>query len=155
MKQQPNPASVQSTWVVRLPKPGDYDRMAGLAAQLGYKCTGAEVRSRLDEMRNSNQYAVYVAELPGGQIAGWIGLYVFRSVEQDNCAGLSGLIIDQHSRSRGIGRVLLDAAEKWARSQGCNAISVHSNVMRERAHQFYKRNGYEHIKTQKYLLKTL
>ena len=110
---------------------------------------------RLDAMANSSHYAVYVAELPGGQIGGWIGLYVFRSVEQDSCAGISGLIIDQRFRSRGIGKVLLDAAEKWARSRGCNAISVHSNVTRERAHQFYARNGYEHIKTQKYLLKTL
>ena len=61
----------------------DYDRMADLAGQLGYPSTGRQVRIRLDEMANSNHYAVYVAELPGGRIAGWIGMYVFRSVEQD------------------------------------------------------------------------
>jgi GNAT superfamily N-acetyltransferase len=110
---------------------------------------------RLDEMANSNQYAVYVAELPGGQIAGWIGVYMFRSVEQDSCAGISGLIVDRQIRSREIGRVLLGAAEEWARSQGCDAISVHSNVTRERAHRFYMRTGYEHIKTQKFLRKIL
>ena len=106
-------------------------------------------------MTNSGQYGVYVAELPGGQIGGWIGLHVFRSVEQDSCAEISGLIVDQQIRSRGIGKVLLNAAEEWARSQGCSAISVHSNVTRERAHQFYTRNGYQNIKTQRYLFKTL
>ncbi len=155
MKQQPDPASAQSRCEVRAPKPGDYDRMADLAGQLGYPSTGTQVRIRLDEMVNSNHYAVYVAELPGGRIAGWIGMCVFRSVEQDSCAGISGLIVDQEVRSCEIGKVLLGAAEEWARSQGCDAISVHTNVTRERAHRFYARNGYEHIKTQKYLRKSL
>jgi GNAT superfamily N-acetyltransferase len=126
-----------------------------LAEQLGYLSSAQQVRVRLEAMANSSQYGVYVAQLPGGQIGGWIGLYVFRSVEQDNCAGISGLIVDQQVRGRRIGKMLLDAAEEWARSQGCDAISVHSNVMRERAHRFYTNNGYGHIKTQKLLLKRL
>lgn len=155
MLERLNRTLAQSICSVRRPEPGDYDKMADLAAQLHYPSTGKQVRMRLEAMANSSQYAVYIAELPGGQIAGWVGLYVFRSVEQDSCAEISGLIIDQQIRSRGIGKVLLDAAEKWARSQGCDVISVHSNVIRERAHQFYVRNGYKHVKTQKYLLKTL
>jgi GNAT superfamily N-acetyltransferase len=140
---------------VRSPEPGDYDKMADLAEQLGYLSTVQQVRIRLEAMANSSQYGVYVAQLPGGQIGGWIGLYVFRSVEQDTCAGISGLIVDQQVRGRGIGKALLEAAEGWARSQDCSAIAVHSNVMRERAHRFYARHGYEHIKTQKYLRKSL
>jgi GNAT superfamily N-acetyltransferase len=155
MDQQSNLASTQSTCTVRAPKPGDYDKMAELAGQLGYPSTREQVRMRLEEMAKSNQYAAYIAELPGGQIAGWIGVYMFRSVEQDGRCGISGLIVDQKVRSREIGKVLLGAAEAWARSQGCDAISVHTNVIRERAHQFYTRNGYEHVKTQKYLCKSL
>lgn len=155
MKEQPDPASAQSRCEVRTAGPGDYDRIADLAGQLGYPSTGTQVRIRLDEMVNSNHHAVYVAELPGGRIAGWIGMYVFHSVEQDRCAGISGLIVEQEVRSCEIGKVLLGAAEQWARSQGFNAISVHTNVTRERAHRFYARNGYEHIKTQKYLRKSL
>ena len=155
MPQPLNRTPAQCACVVRLPEPGDYEKIAELAEQLHYPSTGNQVKARLDEMANSNQHGVYVAELPGGQIGGWIGLYIFRSVEQDSCAGISGLIIDQQVRSRGIGKELEAAAESWARSKGCKAISVHSNVTRERAHQFYARNGFEHIKTQKYLFKTL
>lgn len=155
MPEQMNRFSEKSACSVRPPEPRDCDKIADLAGQLSYPSTGKQVQMRIDAMANSSQYAVYVAELPGGQIVGWIGLYVFRSVEQDSCAGISGLIIDQHVRSRGVGKALLDAAEKWARSQGCHAISVHSNVTRERAHQFYTRNGYECAKTQKYLVKAL
>jgi GNAT superfamily N-acetyltransferase len=155
MTQQPNLASPRATCTVRAPKPRDYGKMADLAGQLGYPSTTEQVRMRLEEMAKSSQYSAFVAELPGGRIAGWIGMYVFRSVEQDSCAGISGLIVDQQIRCRAVGQLLLAAAEEWARRQGCDAISVHSNVTRERAHRFYTRSGYEHIKTQKYLLKTL
>jgi GNAT superfamily N-acetyltransferase len=155
MEEQLNRTSAQSMCSVRPPEARDHDKMADLAEQLGYPSTGKQVRMRLDGVANSSQYAVYVAELPDGQIAGWIGMYVFRSVEQDSCAGISGLIVDQRIRSRAIGKVLLSAAEEWARRQGCDAISVHSNVTRERAHRFYTRNGYEQIKTQQFLRKTL
>ncbi len=146
---------VQATCAVRTPEPGDYDKMADLAGQLGYRSTAAEVRLRLSEMTDSSQYAVYVAQLPEGQIGGWITVHMFRAVELDTCAEISGLIVDCEVRSRGIGKVLLDAAEAWARSRGCAVISVHSNVKRGRAHAFYKRNGYEWTKTQEEFRKSL
>lgn len=155
MPEQLSRTSALSSCSVRSPRPGDYDKMADLAEQLGYPSTVQQIRIRLDAMASSSQYTVYVAQLPGGRIGGWIGLYVFRPVEQDNYAGISGLIVDQQVRGRGIGKALLDAAEEWARSQGCSEISVHSNVMRERAHRFYTNNGYGHIKTQKLFHKRL
>jgi GNAT superfamily N-acetyltransferase len=146
---------VQSACAVRVAKSCDCDAMADLAGQLGYRCTGEEVRERLRQMHDSSQYAVYVAELPGGQIAGWIGAYLFRSVETSSCAEINGLVVDQSVRSRGIGRRLLNTAEEWAQSIGCGAVSVRSNIKRDRAHRFYINNGYEHVKTQKEFRKIL
>lgn len=155
MNQEIETVSNQSARVVRRAQPRDSDRIADLAGQLGYPSTGEEVRKRLSQMQDANQYAVFVAELPAGQIAGWIGLYVFRAVELEAAAEISGLIVDEGNRSCGIGKTLLDAAEVWARSIGCTAISVRSNVTRNRAHGFYAANGYEHAKTQKALGKKL
>jgi GNAT superfamily N-acetyltransferase len=143
----------QSSYAVRMAQPRDSERIAELAGQLGYPCTGKEVRERLSQMQDANQYAVLVAELPTGQIAGWIGLYVFRAVELETVAEISGLIVDENIRSCGIGKMLLDAADEWARRVGCRVISVRSNVKRDRAHQFYTNNGYEPVKTQKELRK--
>jgi len=148
LKQDSNVVSVQASCAVRQTQPGDYDRMADLAGQLGYECTGEEIRKRLSDMQDTNHYAVFVAELVGSQIMGWIGAHVFRSVETASRAEISGLVVDEGARSRGIGKTLLDAVEVWARSIGCCAISVRSNVKRDRAHQFYTNNGYEHVKTQ-------
>lgn len=145
----------QSLPSVRSPEPRDFDQMAELAGQLGYPCTAEQVRARLSDIRDSNECAIYVVELAEGQIAGWIGVYIFRSVEMDKLGEINGLVVEQKHRSRGIGKVLLDAAEEWARNRGCAIISVHSNVKRERAHGFYKRNGYEWHKTQESFRKRL
>jgi GNAT superfamily N-acetyltransferase len=155
MNQEIERVSIQSACAVRLAQLGDSDSVADLAGQLGYPSTGEEVRKRLSQMRDANQYAVFVAELPTGQIAGWIGLYIFRAVELETIAEISGLIVDEDIRSCGIGEMLIDAAEEWARRVGCHVISVRSNVKRDRAHQFYTNNGYEHVKTQKELRKKL
>jgi len=155
MKEELNHAWAEGKCAVRPPLRGDHAKMTDLAGQLGYPCTRDQVRARLSEMQDSNQYAVYVAETSKDQIAGWIGVYIFRSIEMEKYAEISGLVVDQETRSRGVGKVLLDAAEGWARSHGCADISVRSNIKRERAHGFYKRNGYEWTKTQETFRKSL
>jgi GNAT superfamily N-acetyltransferase len=141
--------------IIRPPAPADFHAMAELAGQLGYPCTAREVRVRLATLKDPRQYAVFVAEAPDGQVTGWIGVYIFRSVETAPCAQISGLIVDRALRSRGIGQLLLDAAAKWARRRGCGEIAVHTNVIRRRAHRFYERHGFQHVKTQKFLSKQL
>jgi GNAT superfamily N-acetyltransferase len=155
MKQELKIVSIGSACAIRCARPCDCDAMAVLAGQLGYECTGEEVGKRINHMQDAEKYAVFVAELPLGQIAGWIGVYLFWTVETGRRAEINGLVVDQSIRSRGIGKILLDAAEEWARSIGCDAISVRSNVKRDRAHRFYTNNGYQHVKTQKEFHKSL
>jgi GNAT superfamily N-acetyltransferase len=64
-------------------------------------------------------------------------------------AEVNGLIVAAGQRGAGAGAKLLEAAEEWARRHGCRGMNVRSNVIRERAHGFYERSGYEHYKTQK------
>src|SRR5215469_529364 len=64
-----------TTCKIRRAHPSDCLKIAYLAVQLGYDCTEEQVRERLREMQDSNQYCVSVAELPGGQIAGWVAVW--------------------------------------------------------------------------------
>ena len=141
--------SAPGSSIVRRARQGDCSEIAELAGQLGYQCTPEEIAERLKDMQDRSQYGVFVFELRKGQIAGWIGAYLFRSVETGCWAEVNGLIVDQRMRCRGIGKALLNAAETWARSVGCQRISVRSNITRDRAHRFYEDNGYGHVKTQK------
>jgi GNAT superfamily N-acetyltransferase len=129
--------------------------MPELAEQLGYPCTPQEVERHLTVMQDTKQYAIYVAELANREIAGWIGAHVSRSAELDSFVEINGLVVAKKVRSRGVGKLLLEAAERWALSYGCDAIAVRPNVKRHDAHRFYGKNGYEWTKTQKSFRKTL
>ena len=140
---------------VRAARAEDYARMAELAGQLGYSSTAEEIARRLGGMKSSTEHAVFVAQLPGGELAGWIAVFIYRCVETDMRAEVSGLVVDERQRSQGFGQWLLERAEEWAREKGCRAIGLRSNVIRGRAHAFYEREGYEHFKTQKSFRKVL
>ena len=85
----------------------------------------------------------------------WIAVFVCRTVEADARAEVSGLVVDERFRSQRVGERLLAHAEEWARENGCHAIGLRSNVIRDRAHAFYERHGYAHVKTQKAFRKQL
>lgn len=134
---------------IREARPADYARMAELAGQLGYPSSAEDVARRLGSFEARGERVAFVAQLPDGEIGGWIGAFVYRSVEADARVEISGLVVDERYRSRSVGRALLERAEMWAREKGYSATSLRSNVIRERAHAFYERQGYKHTKTQK------
>ncbi|MGA2846346.1 MAG: GNAT family N-acetyltransferase [Candidatus Acidiferrales bacterium] len=139
---------------IREAQPRDYARIAELAGQLGYPSSADEIAKRFAGMQHSNEHAVFVAQV-GSELAGWLAVFVYRVIEADARAEISGLVVDERYRSQRIGMHLLARAERWAREKGCRAIGLRSNVIRDRAHAFYERLGYHHVKTQKSFRKDL
>jgi GNAT superfamily N-acetyltransferase len=107
------------------------------------------------KLRAAAANALFVAESPGAGVVGWTHVSVTHLVEYGTRAELNSLIVAEGQRSLGAGSRLLTAAEAWARKHGCPSMSVRSNVVRERAHAFYQREGYEHYKTQRAFRKKL
>ncbi|HEY4949377.1 MAG TPA: GNAT family N-acetyltransferase [Candidatus Acidoferrales bacterium] len=149
------PARIAFAGNIRAAKPTDHARIAELAGQLSYPSTLEEIADRLQGLRRTAEAAVFVAEMETSEIAGWIAVFVYRTVEADARAEVSGLVVDERFRSQRVGEHLLARAEAWARENGCQAIGLRSNVIRDRAHAFYERHGYAHIKTQKAFRKRL
>lgn len=141
--------------LIRKARPSDAPPLAKLATQLGYPATAGEIRGRLRGIRLAAQHAVLVAETKADGVIGWLHVSRQPLLESDLRAEVNGLVVAEGQRSLGAGARLLAAAEDWARKHGCKSMSVRSNVIRERAHQFYVRNGYEHYKTQKSFRKPL
>lgn len=139
---------------IRSPRREDHARLAELAGQLGYPATAAEIANRIAGFEGSQEHAVFVAEM-NHEVVGWIGVFVFRCMEMEARAEISGFVVDERVRSQGIGLKLLRRTEEWARERGCTVIGLRSNVIRERAHLFYERQGYKHVKTQKSFRKDL
>ena len=134
----------------------DAAAIADLSGQLGYPATQQEMAERLARLlRLSRVNQVLVAEAPSGDVVGWLHVSMNPLLEVPLRAEVNGLIVADGQRSLGAGEKLLQAAETWARHKGCRGMSVRSNVLRDRAHSFYLRNGYEHYKTQKAFRKNL
>ena len=139
---------------IRRARKSDVPRLAELSGELGYPATTKEMRERFAQIKPASLHAVFVAELEK-EVVGWIHVSVTPLLEVSRRAEVNGLIVAESRRSSGAGAKLLDAAEAWARSKSCKGMSVRSNVIRDRAHAFYERQGYRHYKTQKAFRKTL
>jgi GNAT superfamily N-acetyltransferase len=144
-----NTAVEQAGIKIRRAKNGDAARIAELAGQLGYPATPAQIAQRLRKIKPPFQHAVLVAESHDRNVVGWLHVSVSPLLEVQLRSEVNALIVENEERSRGTGAILLRAAEAWARRRGCKSMSVRSNIIRERAHEFYLRHGYEHYKTQK------
>jgi GNAT superfamily N-acetyltransferase len=142
-------------WRIRRARPGDAAQLAGLSGQLGYPSDPKTMSGRLREALRARNGACFVAESKEHGIVGWVHVSTTPLLEVSRRAEVNGLVVDERIRSRGAGARLLVAAEQWARKMGCTGMSVRSNVLRERAHEFYLRQGYEHYKTQKAFRKSI
>lgn len=140
---------------VRKARLGDARVMAELCGQLGYPASEREMAQRLSTLLRMRRNLTLIAETESGEIIGWLHVSVNPLLEVALRAEVNGLVVDETRRSAGAGAKLLGAAERWAKTMGCQSMSVRSNVIRERAHGFYERNGYEHYKTQKAFRKKL
>ncbi|MGA2420946.1 MAG: GNAT family N-acetyltransferase [Candidatus Acidiferrum sp.] len=140
---------------VRRARISDARNIAKLSGELGYPSTAAKVVKRLRAMKPASHHAVFVAATKTARVVGWLHISVAHLLESGTRAELNGLIVSEAQRSLGAGAQLLAAAEAWAKQRKCTAVNLRSNVIRERAHKFYLRQGYEHYKTQKAFWKAI
>ena len=122
--------------------------VARLSGQLGYPAKQAEIEARFRRLAEDPDTAVFVAHDGDDAVVGWLQVAAPRDLVSGAYAEVRALIVDEPSRGRGIGRILLAAAEEWASRRGCETIRVRSNTMRHRARHFYEREGYQVTKTQ-------
>ena len=132
---------------LRAARPEDVEALAALCGQLGYPSATARVAARLRSIGTRPDHVVLVAD-DGGRVLAWIHVFVTRLLEADARAEIGGLVVDEASRGRGLGKALVRAAQAWAASLGLRLLRVRSNVTRERAHRFYQREGFREEKRQ-------
>jgi GNAT superfamily N-acetyltransferase len=126
----------------------DAERLAMLCEQLGYPTSPEAVSARLARLAQDPDHAVFVADDGAGCVMGWVHVHAVESLVAGRYAEIGGLVVDAGARRAGAGRQLMLAAEAWARAHGCSSVRLRSNVVRAEAHEFYRRLGYEVVKTQ-------
>ncbi|HSM36512.1 MAG TPA: GNAT family N-acetyltransferase, partial [Longimicrobiales bacterium] len=77
-------------------------------------------------------------------LVGAITLHSMRVLHRPKPVGrITSLIVDERARGSGLGRALMDAAERALSERGCGLVEVTSHVRRTEAHTFYRHLGYE------------
>ncbi len=121
--------------------------IASLASQLGYPSSAETIALRMRRHIGRHNERIIVAEL-GGTLVGWTSVALVDHFYTPLCAEVSGLIVDEHHRGRGIGAQLLQEAKAWARERGVGILRLRANALRRDAHRFYLREGFTKTKEQ-------
>ena len=88
---------------------------------------------------SSHDAIVLVAD-EGGRLVGFLtGYQDLHSVRFGYRAWVEDFAVDPERRSRGVGKLLLDAAKDWARERGATHLELDSAETRHDAHRFYER----------------
>ena len=133
---------------IRAARDGDAAALAQLSHQLGYPVDAVTMSARHAQVREADVGEVFVAADAQGNIVGWTHVVPRLHLEEIPFCELAGLVVADHVRGSGVGALLLHAAEAWAKVRGFARFRVRSNVVRERAHRFYLREGYVERKRQ-------
>ena len=138
--------------VIRPAELTDVHSIASLMEELGYPTRAAEMQMRLEPILQDSRYRTFVA-VRGGKIAGMIGTFCYLSYEHNNVGGrILALVVTEKMRGHGIGRALVNAAEKDFTERNITRVAVNTRFTREDAHSFYEsigytRNGFRFVKT--------
>jgi GNAT superfamily N-acetyltransferase len=131
----------------------DAEAIALLLEQLQHPSTPEHIRRQIGRISANDTEAVFVA-VDNETVVGVIAVQAVIQFHQEAPMAriLDLCVLDTHRRMQ-FGRMLLDAAERFARKAGCCRMEVTASNFRLGAHQFYSRNGLD--QTHRYFCKAL
>ncbi len=129
-------------------------RIMELCIQLGYKTCYSEIKERLLKIIADEISIIFIAE-QNSVVIGFIQVSIRSTIESGEMAEITGLVVDESFRGKGIGKSLVKKAEEWAKLKKQNILRVRTNVIRTETHIFYKNIGIEEKKKQTVFQKRL
>lgn len=135
--------------VIRAATEHDAGELARLMTQLGHPTTADAIVACWEEWQAAGNLALVAAmsdgsPASGGSLAGVATLHRMRVLHRPRPVGrITALVVDAPVRGKGIGRMLVAAAEESLTRAGCGLLEVTSNLRRADAHAFYEHVGFE------------
>jgi ribosomal protein S18 acetylase RimI-like enzyme len=120
----------------------DFALIAKLVSDLGYPTSPSQMQRRLEAVRDDPDYDTLVA-CEGEHIVGFVGTRSGPLYEADGKYGqIMALAVAASHHRRGVGLMLMQAAESKLAERGARELVVTSGHHRSGAHAFYERCGY-------------
>jgi GNAT superfamily N-acetyltransferase len=127
--------------------PADATDVSELSYQLGYTVSAEQTMQNIKALLQSESHTVFVAV--DKKVIGWIGVTYQVSLEIAPVCFISGLIIDEQYRNKGVGKLLIERAKEWSRNKKVSRLRLRCNVKRAETHKFYEHLGFVELKQQK------
>ena len=127
---------------VRDAKTGDSRSLVALMKLLDHDVDEPGVRKRIGQLAR-DKLTPLVATL-GKQIVGLCGIGRMVAIHRDEPVGrINILVVAEDARGEGVGRLLVEEAERRLKKLGCVMVEITSNDRLTAAHAFYRHLGYE------------
>lgn len=133
---------------IREALPADAKAIAELnALQMGYEASEEDTYKRLAKLLASKGHKIFAA-VAEGNVVGYVHANDYDLLYFPHMKNIMGIAVDEKFRRMGIGRMLIEAVEEWAKSTGAAGIRLVSGAARTGAHEFYRHCGFASDKQQ-------
>jgi GNAT superfamily N-acetyltransferase len=127
---------------IRAARPGDAPALAVLIKSLGHEIDEKTVRKNIAKLARAGE-APLVATLDKA-VVGLCGIHRMVTIHRPAPVGrITILVVAENAQDKGIGRMLVEEAERVLKRAGCQIVEVTSNDRLGAAHAFYRHMGYE------------
>jgi GNAT superfamily N-acetyltransferase len=130
---------------IRPAKTADFNEIFRLLEQL-WKYKKADKKllkiAYLKSMKEK-KYRAFLA-VCGGRVLGYAGTIILNLLWQaGTICHLNELVVDERLRGKGIGSLMMNHIETYAKKKKCRGIDLESAKSRKKTHKFYKDRGYD------------
>ncbi|WP_202406401.1 GNAT family N-acetyltransferase [Pontibacillus yanchengensis] len=128
--------------VMELHNKKDWIKAFPIMKQLRNQLTQATYLTMMEEMKQ-NGYRLFAYE-EEGDIVALAGVIIDTCFAWGRYVWVHDLVTNEHVRSQGYGRRMLQFIEEWGKEQNCEQVALSSGLEKELAHQFYEHKmGYK------------
>ena len=144
---------------VRPVQPGDQEEWLRMRVALWPDATAGELADELARFiageAHPGLHAAFVCDRPGGGLCGLVEVSIRSQApgcKTDRIGYLEAWYVDPDQREQGAGRALVEAAEDWARAQGCvemasdttpdypNSPAAHAQVGYQETERYFRKD---------------
>jgi GNAT superfamily N-acetyltransferase len=128
---------------VRPCAPEDAAAVSALLGELGYEVSTQDAAGYVQRLNGTGSDPTFIADEHSRPL-GLIALHRCYMIQyRSPVARITALVVHPWARRRGIGRLLIGHALRWAEQRGCELVELTSALSRTEAHAFYRDLGFE------------
>lgn len=115
--------------------------------QMGYKYSITETREKIVQLSSGKTDKIFVAVMDGN-VVGYVHANDYDTLYIPRMKNILGIAVDEDYKHQGIGHMLMNAVEAWAKESNAKGIRLVSGITRTTAHKFYENCGFSEGKQQ-------